>query len=351
MPLFLDLHKAADYEVKPTVEEIKKNHIADLAVQKKYGVRFIQYWINEDEGQVFCLMEGPDKEACAAVHREAHGAMPCNVIELKGGDYKTYMGDAGKANEFDIVENPDGTFDTGNRVFLAVDIFTPEKISTTHSKIVKNAFQTFYGREVNHHGERMLAAFNSGTHAAGCARHILDEFKSIKNTEVQVGISAGHPLTDKDNFFEAALKLTHRLCDVAGNGQVLISSNVKGLLETALKSTKGYTVRMTSAQEEKFLNHLLDITETSMDNANFDVENICKGIGLSRAQLYRKVISLTGLSPNNFIKERRLKRALLLIKQKYGNIAEVAYETGFNNPSYFATVFQKRFGMLPSQLS
>jgi Protein of unknown function (DUF4242) len=86
MPLFMDLHKAEDYDAKPTVEDIKKNHIADLAVQEKYGVKFLQYWINEDAGLVFCLMEAPDKESCAAVHREAHGAMPCNIIELQGGD-------------------------------------------------------------------------------------------------------------------------------------------------------------------------------------------------------------------------------------------------------------------------
>ena len=70
MPLFMDLHKADDYDVKPTVEEIKRNHIADLAVQHKYGVKFLQYWINEEPGLVFCLMEGPDKESCAAVHRD-----------------------------------------------------------------------------------------------------------------------------------------------------------------------------------------------------------------------------------------------------------------------------------------
>ena len=64
MPLFMDLHKASDYDTMPTVEDIKKNHIADLAVQHKYGVKFIQYWINEEAGMVFCLMEAPNKEAC-----------------------------------------------------------------------------------------------------------------------------------------------------------------------------------------------------------------------------------------------------------------------------------------------
>jgi len=121
MPLFMDLHKASDYEVKPTIEEIKRNHIADLKTQEKYGVKFIQYWVNEEAGLVFCLMEGPDKESCIATHQEAHGNIACNVIELQGGDYKIFMGNA-KANEFDIVENRDGTLDTGHRSILMTDI-------------------------------------------------------------------------------------------------------------------------------------------------------------------------------------------------------------------------------------
>src|SRR5688572_28180422 len=148
MPLFMDLHKASDYDVKPTVEEIKQNHIADLEVQHKYGVKFLQYWINEEAGLVFCLMEGPDKESCAAVHREAHGNMPCNVIELQGGDYRTYMGEESKANEFDIVERTDGTLDTGYRIILVVDLIL---IDTTElpEKDIDQFIIKYGGRPVN----------------------------------------------------------------------------------------------------------------------------------------------------------------------------------------------------------
>lgn len=350
MPLFLDLHKAGDYETKPTVEEIKKNHIADLSVQKKYGVRFIQYWINEDQGMVFCLMEGPDKESCAAVHREAHGNMPCNVIELKGGDYKIYMGEEGKANQFDIVENSDGTFDSGTRIFIAVELLPLENISASY-KIIRDAFTTFHGREISYPSDLVLAVFNSAHQAAGWATTILKQLKKIKKTEVQIGISAGYPITDKHNFFEAGVNLAHRLCDVAIDGHVFVAANVKGLSGTSFENDKTDTVRIITLQEEKFLNRLLDIIQPSLDQPDFNVEDICKQIGISRPQLYRKIVSLTGMAPNNFIKELRLKKAFRLIKRNKGNIAEVAYETGFNNPSYFSTVFQRRFGILPSQLS
>ena len=350
MPLFLDLHKAGDYEAKPTAEEIKKNHIADLSVQKKYGVRFIQYWINEDQGMVFCLMEGPDKESCAAVHREAHGNMPCNIIELKGGDYKIYLGEEGKANQFDIVENSDGTFDSGTRIFIAVDLLSVESISPSY-KIIRDAFTTFHGREISHPGDRLLVVFNSAQQAARCAATILKQLKKINRTEVQIGICAGYPLTDKDNFFEAGVNLAHRHCDVAIDGHVFVSANVKGLSGTSFENDKSDTFRIITPEEEKFITRLLNIIHPSLDQPDFNVDSICKQIGISRAQLYRKVVSLTGMAPNNFVKELRLKKAVRLIRRNKGNIAQVAYETGFNNPSYFSTIFQRRFGVLPSQLS
>jgi AraC-like DNA-binding protein len=350
MPLFLDLHKAGDYEAKPTAEEIKKNHIADLSVQEKYGVRFIQYWINEDQGMVFCLMEGPDKESCAAVHREAHGNMPCNVIELKGGDYKTYLGEEGKANQFDIVENPDGTFDSGTRIFISIDLLPLENPSASYN-IIRDAFTTFYGREISHPGDRLLAVFNSAHQATGCAATILKRLKEIKKTDVQIGIGAGYPLTDKDNFFEAGVNLAHRHCDVAIDGHVFVAANVKGLSGTSFESHKSDAFKIITVEEEKFINRLLDIIQPSLDQPDLNVDGICKQIGISRAQLYRKLVSITGMAPNNFIKELRLKKAVRLIKRNKGNIAQVAYECGFNNPSYFSTIFQRRFGILPSELS
>src|SRR5687768_17028111 len=88
MPLFMDFHKG----LSTSAEEVKKAHIADEAVQSKYGVIYHQFWINEEEGTVFCLMEGPDKESCAAVHREAHGNMACSIVEVNPGWYKLFMG-------------------------------------------------------------------------------------------------------------------------------------------------------------------------------------------------------------------------------------------------------------------
>jgi AraC-like DNA-binding protein len=147
------------------------------------------------------------------------------------------------------------------------------------------------------------------------------------------------------------VNLAHRYCDVAIDGHVFVAANVKGLSGTSFESHKSDAFKIITVEEEKFINRLLDIIQPSLDQPDLNVDGICRQIGISRAQLYRKLVSITGMAPNNFIKELRLKKAVRLIKRNKGNIAQVAYECGFNNPSYFSTIFQRRFGILPSELS
>jgi hypothetical protein len=82
MPLYLDIHNKIDGLTAPGVSEA---HAADLKVQHKYGVNYIRYWFDEGTGKVFCLVEAPSKEAAEAVHREAHGLVADEIVEVKEG--------------------------------------------------------------------------------------------------------------------------------------------------------------------------------------------------------------------------------------------------------------------------
>jgi hypothetical protein len=82
MPLFMDIHK----DVKNiTPEKIKEAHSQDLKVQGRHDAKFKNYWFNEKTGTVFCLSEAPNKEAARSVHRESHGMVPAEIIEVKEG--------------------------------------------------------------------------------------------------------------------------------------------------------------------------------------------------------------------------------------------------------------------------
>ena len=82
MPLFMDIHKHVD---GLTAEGVAHAHEADLKTQQKYGVQYLRYWFNDKTGQVFCLVNAPTKEAAIAVHREAHGLLADDVIEVWEG--------------------------------------------------------------------------------------------------------------------------------------------------------------------------------------------------------------------------------------------------------------------------
>lgn len=82
MPLYLDIHYQAE---GITSEALEEAHKKDLQVQEKYGVRYIKYWYDLRSGRVFCLVEAPSKEAAEAVHREAHGNVADEIIEVTEG--------------------------------------------------------------------------------------------------------------------------------------------------------------------------------------------------------------------------------------------------------------------------
>lgn len=350
MPLFMDLHKASDYDQKPTMDEIKRNHIADLEVQDKYGVKFLQYWINEEAGLVFCLMEAPDKAACAAVHQEAHGNMPCNVIELQGGDYMAMVGNETRVNEFDIVEKTDGHLDPGYRLIMVVDVISltgNELLPEAINAIVKKSGGSFFRTPVN----RKTFVFMPGSHAIESAGNIIRYAHQLAgNThEVRIGLSAGEPITGDKEIFADAIQLANRLCDIARDGQVVISSQAKQLAgEYKLQiDPSAVTIKMLNPENEQFLNRLTDSINALLFKTSFNIDNLGRHLGMSRSQLYRKIKELTGNSATSHIQELRMQKAFQLIRNKYGNVTQIALESGFSNLSYFAKSFQKRFGVPP----
>ena len=82
MPLYMDHHHKVD---NLTAEAVQGAHERDLEVQGKHGVNYRQYWFNEETGEVFCLVEAPNAEAAEAVHREAHGLVAEEIIEVQEG--------------------------------------------------------------------------------------------------------------------------------------------------------------------------------------------------------------------------------------------------------------------------
>jgi signal transduction histidine kinase/DNA-binding response OmpR family regulator len=107
--------------------------------------------------------------------------------------------------------------------------------------------------------------------------------------------------------------------------------------------------KVSESLEEKFLQKALRSVEQNLDDPSFSVVKMAEDIGLSRTQLLRKLKALTGISPNEFIKDIRLQRAAELIRQKADTVTQIGYRVGFNDQSYFTKCFKKKFGVSPSE--
>jgi hypothetical protein len=82
MPKFMDVHRM---EGGVSAADVAKAHQADVETQDQYGVSYERYWVDEKAGRIFCLVEAPDSETAARVHREAHGLVADEIYEVSEG--------------------------------------------------------------------------------------------------------------------------------------------------------------------------------------------------------------------------------------------------------------------------
>lgn len=105
----------------------------------------------------------------------------------------------------------------------------------------------------------------------------------------------------------------------------------------------------TDAEEEQFVQKLLANIEANISNTDYTVDQLALDAGIGRTRLYQMMRTLLGITPNDFLRSVRLKRAAQLLATTTLPITEVAMQTGFNTPRYFSTHFKNMFGVLPSE--
>ena len=107
-------------------------------------------------------------------------------------------------------------------------------------------------------------------------------------------------------------------------------------------------VAVTSLDNE-FLQRAFNIAEKNISNMDFDTESFAKEMFLSRSQLHRKLVAVTGQGPGEFLRTIRLKRAAAMILEKRLSVTQIAFEVGFNSPSHFTKAFRQMFNCLPTE--
>jgi AraC-like DNA-binding protein len=347
-----------------TAENVAQLHQADLKIQDKFKCRGLTYWFDENRKTAFCLIEAPNKEAIKEMHDHAHGEVPHRIIEVDDSIVESFLGrieDPVKAQntELNIINDP------AFRIIMVIEtsnylnrleanqfgIFS-QKFHNSVSKTLKK----YNGRLVKKDNNNYLVSFKSVTNALSCALNIQQKFKYVTPKFdstyriLKIALSSGIPVTDKDAIFEEVITLATRMCEFV-EGELVISSEVKELYESENRNLiiDESIIKSLRPSEEHFLTQLIDFVDINWNKPDFNVDDFSKNMGLSKSQLYRKLVKLTGKSANNFLREFRLHKALNLLHKQKGNISEIAYETGFNSQAYFSKCFMDKYGILPSK--
>lgn len=105
----------------------------------------------------------------------------------------------------------------------------------------------------------------------------------------------------------------------------------------------------TSSKDEELLTQAIAIVDENIANEFFDVSLFCKELGVSRTMLFTKVKAWTDLTPNDFIQTMRMKRACQLLEEGKSTVSQICFAVGYKSPKYFSKVFQKHYGMNPSE--
>lgn len=215
-----------------------KMHLQDLEVQGQFGVQLLTYWFDYDRQTAFCLAKAPSGDAVETLHRESHGSVPGKVIEVDQRELERFMGG--------IVDHPPGDpyVETAFRTILFTDMEGSTSLTQrlgdagamailrAHDRIVGDALGGHGGSEIKHTGDGLMAAFPSVVGAIESAVEIqrrLAEADDKNRPRVRIGMSAGEPVTERNDLFGAVVQLAARLCSRAEPGSVLVSSAVRDL--------------------------------------------------------------------------------------------------------------------------
>jgi class 3 adenylate cyclase len=238
VPLYIDRHDNVD----SSAEEIAAAHVRDVEAQDKYGVSYLTYWFDPDAGTVFCLADGPNREAVENVHRDAHGETACAIVEIPSGmplenllgalpdqsGERAQVTPAVRAIMFtDLCDSVAQTLALGDAGHV--------QLLREHDEIVRSQLAAHQGREVKHTGDGIMASFTSVSSAVSCAIGVQRQL-AVRNQEattpldVRIGISAGEPVTtENDDLFGAAVQLASRLSSVGCAGDIFASIAVREL--------------------------------------------------------------------------------------------------------------------------
>lgn len=243
-------------------------------------------------------------------------------VELRAFMYNTFM------EQFNILEAADGEEGMNIAIehipdMIITDLMMPKMDGIAMIKKLRNNMNTSHIMII-----MLTAKADSETEfialGEGADAYVTKPF-SLNNLQVQVS-----------NLLKRKVQLQEYY-----NHHLLDNQKSK---EPELKAERSF-----SSNDKKFMHELIEFLNRNIDNNELLVDDLVSNFHMSRTVFFKKLKVLTGLSPVEFIREIRIKRAAELIKEDGYNMAQVAYMVGFNDPHYFSKCFKQVYNMTPTE--
>ena len=354
----MDLHILPGVKAK----DVADAHMMDTMMEEEHHCKCMTYWIDEVRGHVFCLIDAPHKDVVTELHNKSHGLVPHKIIEVQTSLVEAFLGRVNDPEDAELTDTGLKLInDPGFRIIMVA--MAGDQTLLQHSlgkekavelnnmlrNLIRQELVNFGGKEVEHKETGLIASFVSAGKAVSCAMAIQEKLygTEMQDCGLRMGIHAGEPVTNSEKLFGETIQFAKRLCFIANNLQVALSSSVIELVKNENFQTVNNKIRVLSPQDENLLNLIINKLEENLHNPSFNVADCCRHMAMSKSQLYRKILALSGLSPNELFRDYKLEKAKELLKKRQYNISQVTFDTGFSSPSYFTKCFKKKYGILP----
>lgn len=305
-------------------------------------------------------------------------------VEFEGNDHLFWVGNTSSILEEmkSFIANAQPAEINDERLFtlLAARIILSDRASPINlQEIISDLVIQYRGKIVQYNQEIFTAIFEGPSKAVHCGIDMIDTMHGLK-TQLSIGVHIIESAVNEIHFIsDKTQTLIESILKPVEPNQIFVTQPVKFLLsgaglnlvkhKTIIEPTTGeilplfmvkdhFEVKKQSVeviqnplpQNDSFLENALQIIEKHISDELFGVEMLCREIGAGERKVQRKLKAITNKSPNKLISSVRLHRAKELLLDNTYNIAEIAYQTGFSNPSYFSKSFKKEFGSSPSEL-
>lgn len=362
MPVYMDLHIVSP---EAMLEEVMEAHKADVEIQDEYGCHCMTFWFDQSRGHAFCLIDAPSKESVKQMHNRAHGLIPHKIMEVNTNLVSAFLGRLHDPVLNDLSNSDIQSFysDPAFRIIVATETTDLRLLVREHGKDKTMQLMELYEgirkeEREKHHGQLIETASGGKIISFISAIEALKFSKALKDRlhiagdflGLGIGIHGGAPVNESEELYGDTILFSKYLALFKTSATVNCTSLIKNLISSeGDRESKQDDLFFLDSGGEKFVFNLFLNLANRANNPEFTVEDLAVEIGMSVSNLYRKSKAHLNESANHLLRFIRLQKALLYLKDEELSIANVAMESGFNNPSYFSKCFQSSFGITPAE--